>query len=178
MVASAALLLRERGVAGTSVTRVLAHSNGPRGSVGFHFPGGRAELVAEALRRAGGQVTAVLHRAREQGTPPAEVFAAICEHYTAELERTSFRAGCPVGAAAQEAYADADLGPVVSEVVSDWTEALSGILVDHGRTKDEAHDLATLCVGSLEGAIMLARVRRSTHPLEVTRRRMVSLLSA
>ena len=40
MVVSAALMLRERGVAGTTVSGVLEASGAPRGSVGFHFPGG------------------------------------------------------------------------------------------------------------------------------------------
>ena len=67
MVTSAALLLREHGVAGTSIARVLEHSRGPRGSVQFHFPGGKAQLLTEALDWAGGLVTMVLSQARARG---------------------------------------------------------------------------------------------------------------
>ena len=46
-------LLRERGYSGTSLGDVLARSGGPRGSIYHHFPGGKQELVTEALRRYG-----------------------------------------------------------------------------------------------------------------------------
>lgn len=49
MVLSAAALLREHGASATSIDRVLAHSGAPRGSVYHHFPGGRAQLIDEAV---------------------------------------------------------------------------------------------------------------------------------
>ncbi|MFD2395066.1 TetR/AcrR family transcriptional regulator [Dietzia aerolata] len=49
MVRTAAVLLREHGVAGTTIDRVLAVSGAPRGSVYHHFPGGRAQLLSEAV---------------------------------------------------------------------------------------------------------------------------------
>lgn len=176
MVHSAALLLREHGVAGTSIARVLDHSNGPRGSVQFHFPGGKAQLLTEALAWAGGRITSTLTRAHERGSRPAEVVNAICEHYKKQLTDSDFRAGCPVGAVAQEAYADPHLGDQVAAVITDWTNALKAVLVDAGHDDAEASDLATLCVGSIEGAITLARVHRSTRPIEVVQERLIPLL--
>ena len=49
MVRTAAVLLRENGVAGTTIDKVLATSGAPRGSVYHHFPGGRAQLLSEAV---------------------------------------------------------------------------------------------------------------------------------
>jgi TetR/AcrR family transcriptional repressor of lmrAB and yxaGH operons len=166
MVTSAALLLRERGVAGTSVAKVLEHSHGPRGSVGFHFPGGRSELLTDALLWAGGFVTATLRHAAEQGTGPAEVFTGICVHYKNQLADSNFAAGCPVGAVAQEAYRDPALGPVVATIVNDWASALSDVLTNAGHEPTRAADLAMLCICSLEGAITMSRVKRSTDPID------------
>src|SRR3954452_7027429 len=86
MINSAALLLREHGVAGTSIARVLEHSGGPRGSVQFHFPGGKAQLLTEALAWAGALVNKVLSQAQARGDSPAEVVTTICEHYKRQLE--------------------------------------------------------------------------------------------
>jgi TetR/AcrR family transcriptional regulator, lmrAB and yxaGH operons repressor len=176
MVASATALLREKGVAGTSVAEVLRHSRGPRGSVGFHFPGGRDELLTEALRRAGDLVTTILREAAAQGTPPGAVFAAICEHYEHQLATTHFVAGCPIGAAAQEAYGDPALGPVTRSIVDDWHTALGEVLVRAGHEPDAAADLAMLCISSLEGAISMSRVKRSTDPIDIVRTRIVPML--
>jgi AcrR family transcriptional regulator len=176
MVTSAALLLREHGVAGTSIARVLEHSQAPRGSVQFHFPGGKAQLLTEALGRAGGLVTGVLAQAQARGATPAEVLTAICEHYQRQLLETDFHAGCPVGAVAQEAFGDPELGPTVAAIVDDWATALAAILVTAGRDRVEALDLALLCISALEGAITLARLRRSTRPIELVHERLTALL--
>jgi AcrR family transcriptional regulator len=176
MVTSAALLLREHGVAGTSVAKVLEHSRGPRGSVGFHFPGGKAELISDALRWTGGLVTASLRTAAEEGASPADVFTFICEHYRSQLADSDYVAGCPVGAVAQEAYGDPNLGPVVSEIVEEWAGALADVLVRAGHRPAEAADLAMLSICSLEGAIAMARVQRSTHPLDVVLTHVLPLL--
>ena len=178
MVTSAALLLREHGVAGTSIAKVLEHSQGPRGSVGFHFPGGRSELLSDALRWAGDFVTATLRHAAEQGTSPGTVFAGICEHYTLQLANTDFAAGCPIGAAAQEAHRDSTLGPVVSGIVEEWHQALADVLTTSGHQPSEASDLAMLCISALEGAITMSRVYRSADPIDIVRARIVPLLGA
>lgn len=166
MVTSAAALLAEHGVAGTSVAKVLEYSNGPRGSVGFHFPGGRTELLTDALTSVGETVKGVLRDARHDGTDSAAVFTGICRHYRTQLATTDFTAGCPIGAAMQEVHHDTDLGPVVSAIVTDWHDALTDLLIDAGRTRRDASDLAMLAISALEGAIMLARVTASTNPID------------
>src|SRR5207247_2874815 len=49
MVQSAATLIRERGIHGTGLREVVAHSGGPRGSLGRFFPGGKTQLETEAI---------------------------------------------------------------------------------------------------------------------------------
>jgi TetR/AcrR family transcriptional regulator, lmrAB and yxaGH operons repressor len=176
MITSAALLLREHGVAGTSIPKVLEHSNGPRGSVGHHFPGGRTELITEAVTWAGNLVTDALAKARTQGSSPAEVFAFICDFYEKQLVSTDFAAGCPVGAAAQEAFDDPAIGPVIADIIGSWTAALADALVEDGRDRTEADALALMCVCSLEGAILVARVQKSAKPIESVKAHVLPLL--
>lgn len=176
MITSAALLLRERGVAGTSVAKVLEHSDGPRGSVGFHFPGGKAELLTDAVQWAGSLVTSSIRRLGEEGASGGDVFTFMCRHYKTQLRSSDFAAGCPVGAVAQESYADPDLGPVVAGVVQEWIDALTGVLVNGDRKRDEARDLAVLSISALEGAILMSRVRRSTDPIDIVHASLLPLL--
>jgi TetR/AcrR family transcriptional repressor of lmrAB and yxaGH operons len=176
MVASAAVLLRERGVGGTSVAKVLEHSGGPRGSVGYHFPTGKTELIADAVRYAGSTVTDVLDRALEDGTPATTVFRSICAYYREQLVKTDYRAGCPVGAVAMEAYGDDVLREVVRDVLESWTAALSRILIGSGHKPAAATELAELAVATIEGAVLIARVHRSTAPLDAAERHLTRLL--
>lgn len=176
MVTSAALLLRERGVAGTTVAGVLERSRGPRGSVGFHFPGGRAQLLTEALQRVGALVGDELRAGVEAGVAPDVLFAGICDRYRTQLEESDYTAACPVWAVVQEAHDDPDLGPVVTEVVDGWTGLLATALVGAGHDAESATDNAFLAIATLEGAITLARLRRSTRPIELARDAMTARL--
>ena len=56
MIVSAALLIRERGAHATAISDVLEHSGAPRGSAYHHFPGGRTQLLCEAIDFAGDYV--------------------------------------------------------------------------------------------------------------------------
>ena len=53
MLVSAAEVMRERGAAGVTIDAVLARSGAPRGSVYYHFPDGRNQILTEALRYSG-----------------------------------------------------------------------------------------------------------------------------
>src|ERR1700760_640996 len=67
MLLSAAEVLRERGAAGVTIDEVLARSGAPRGSVYYHFPDGRNQLLTEALQFAGESITAVIDDAAQHG---------------------------------------------------------------------------------------------------------------
>jgi AcrR family transcriptional regulator len=63
MVVSAALLIRERGAHATAISDVLEHSGAPRGSAYHYFPGGRTQLLCEAVDYAGEHVGAIIAEA-------------------------------------------------------------------------------------------------------------------
>ena len=63
MLTSAVQLIRERGVAGATVDAILAHSSAPRGSVYYHFPGGRTQIITEAIDYAGDWIAGLIERA-------------------------------------------------------------------------------------------------------------------
>src|SRR3954464_13587724 len=56
MIVSAALLLREKGLTGTSFGDVIDHKRQWRGSIYPHFPNGKAQLVEGAMQAADGYV--------------------------------------------------------------------------------------------------------------------------
>jgi TetR/AcrR family transcriptional regulator, lmrAB and yxaGH operons repressor len=177
MVTSAALLLREHGVGRTSFAKVLEHSDAPRGSLGHHFPGGKREMVAGAVRWAGGVASTAMRHSVERGDTPAELFAMVCGVYRRALVDSDFAAGCPVGNVAQEAHDDEPLRAAANEVFDDWRSILGASLTAAGHTAAGATDLAELCIAGLEGALMLARVQRSPDPIDRVQGQLESLLT-
>src|SRR3954451_2534010 len=71
MIESAAVLIRERGVQGTSFADVLEHSGAPRGSIYHHFQGGKTQLAEETVRWAGDFIVAGAVAALDEDDPVA-----------------------------------------------------------------------------------------------------------
>ena len=92
MVISAALLIRERGAQPTAIADVLEHSGAPRGSAYHYFPGGRTQLLCEAIDYAGEYVAAEVAKTA-RGLDALDV---LIDNYRKQLIRTDYRAGCPV----------------------------------------------------------------------------------
>jgi TetR/AcrR family transcriptional repressor of lmrAB and yxaGH operons len=174
MVTSAALLLREDGVAGTGFRDVVAHSGTPRGSIGHHFPGGKRQLVAEAVRYAGGLATGAM---RKKASTPAEIVRLIFGLYRRALSDTSFAAGCPVGAVAQEAYGDPELRAEVQGVFDDWRDVLRTSLRAAGHSRARSIDLADMAIASMQGAIMLSRVDGTADALDRVEKQLLALVA-
>ncbi|MGW6908566.1 TetR/AcrR family transcriptional regulator [Streptomyces sp. NPDC054940] len=166
MIRSANVLLREYGAAATSIDRVLAHSGAPRGSVYHHFPGGRAQLIDEAVALAGDYVAGLIDAAtRADGVTEAmDAFFAL---WRDRLVESDFRAGCPIVAVAVETNDDAPhLARSAAEVFARWQEALAGLFLRGGLTEQRSRRLAAFVIAAVEGAVIMCRAERSTAPLD------------
>jgi hypothetical protein len=86
--------------------------------------------------------------------------------YRSALEPTGFRAGCPVGAVAQESFDDDALRAVVAETIGDWRTAVRAALQRDGFEPEQAQQLTDLAIASIEGALLLCRVDRTTAALD------------
>jgi TetR/AcrR family transcriptional regulator, lmrAB and yxaGH operons repressor len=166
MLVSGAELLRERGAAGVTIDAVLARSGAPRGSVYHHFPGGRSQLLTETLHFAGDAITARIdNAAADGGYSLLRKFVEFWDHLLSESDVT---AGCPVVAAA---IGSADDEPQLTEaagaIFTRWRAALSQAFTNDGFERPAADSLATMCIASLEGAVILSRSTRSAEPLHV-----------
>ncbi|SGJ45654.1 Conserved membrane protein of uncharacterised function [Mycobacterium tuberculosis] len=180
MVVSAALLIRERGAHATAISDVLQHSGAPRGSAYHYFPGGRTQLLCEAVDYAGEHVAAMINEA-EGGL---ELLDALIDKYRQQLLSTDFRAGCPIAAVSVEAGDEQDrerMAPVIARaaaVFDRWSDLTAQRFIADGIPPDRAHELAVLATSTLEGAILLARVRRDLTPLDLVHRQLRNLLLA
>jgi AcrR family transcriptional regulator len=173
MIASAALLVRERGARATSIDDVLRHAGAPRGSVYHHFPGGREELLREATRFAGDVVARRLSRAA--GEDPLAAFDAFLGRYRDDLLANGFRPGCPVMAVAVE---DGGVQAEAGAVFRTWTAALADAFGAGGVPSERAEALAVLAVSAAEGALALSRAQRDVAPLDHVRTELRALLDS
>jgi TetR/AcrR family transcriptional repressor of lmrAB and yxaGH operons len=171
------LLLRRQGLAATGMNEIVRDSRAPRGSIYHHFPGGKDELVVEALR-AGGAAVATLIRdtlaAHADATVALRAFIAI---YVQNIRDSDYQQGCPVGNAAMDvAASSAAIRRVCEEIFAGWVALMAEGLRRDGIRPSEAEALAEFMLSSLEGALILCRAQRSTQPLERVADRMEAII--
>jgi TetR/AcrR family transcriptional repressor of lmrAB and yxaGH operons len=164
MLVSAAEVLRERGAAGVTIDEVLARSGAPRGSVYYHFPNGRNQILTEALEYAGEAITEVIDEAAAQGG--MYLVRQFVDFWERLLVESDFTAGCPVVAAAiGSSEEEPQLSTVAGGILNHWRNALARAFVADGFEEADAASLAIMCIASLEGAVVLCRSTRSVDPL-------------
>lgn len=165
MVRTAAVLLREHGVAGTTIDRVLAVSGAPRGSVYHHFPGGRAQLLSEAVEFATDSIIELAGAAGEGD--PAVALDAFVALWREQLVASDYRAGCPVLAVVVDSDpALPELTEQAGEAFGRWQSVLARMLGERGMTTTSADRLALQSLCILEGAVAVSRARRGISPLD------------
>lgn len=181
MVFSAAQLIRRDGVATAGMREVAAHARAPRGSLQHYFPGGKEQLVNEAVgwaaRYAGNRVARFLAALPEP--TPSGLFAEMVRQWTEEYRADGFAGGCPVAAATVDcAESTVSTREAVSAAFTTWTGAVSRALADMGVPEGRADALATLMISALEGAILVARAERDVRALTTVCRELGPLLDA
>lgn len=164
--AAAALLFRQQGFHGTALHDVLAASGAPRGSLYFHFPGGKEEIGAAALALAGEVTRQKIAHAAEVSDSAATFLTGIIGAMAADLEKSDYRNGCPVATTALETAAQSDvLGGAARATFESWEQEIARGLIRFGAKADDAAVAATTILGQVEGALLLARTYRSVAPL-------------
>jgi TetR/AcrR family transcriptional repressor of lmrAB and yxaGH operons len=164
MLRTTAVLLQRQGYQGTGLNQVVAESGTPKGSMYFHFPGGKEQLAAEAIELSGQRVVRSMRR-DERETALAS-FDAHVERTMEYLERSNFVDGCPIATVALEVGPTSDLvGTACLRAFGAIEDELVGWLQRDGYAPDEARSMATLTLAAFEGTLILAKARRSVQPL-------------
>ena len=181
MVRSAAQLIRRKGVSGTGMREIVTEADAPRGSLQHYFPDGKEELVSDALLWMGDVAARRTKRCLSEleSRTPSALLASIVDTWRRDLTNEEFSAGCPLVAAAADTAATSErLRQVLGRAFDGWLEPLSESLVDLGVPIDRSDNLAMVIIAALEGAIILARIRRDLTPFDALVLELGPLLDA
>ncbi|MFD6950890.1 TetR family transcriptional regulator [Nocardiopsis sp. TSRI0078] len=169
-------LIETHGYSGTGLNQVLAVSGAPRGSLYFHFPGGKDELVAAAIEESGAEVGALIEEAADRAPDARGAVLGLLDAFAARLEESDFTRGCPLAATALDsAAADDTVRESCRRVYTSWQRALARLLAAEGRATAEADAWSVLSL--VEGALLLSRSTRTLAPLHHAREAVTRLLT-
>ena len=176
MIETTVSLVHRRGFHGTSLNEILAESGAPRGSLYYHFPGGKEELVLEATRQGVAIVTQVLKEVLTGSPDPADGVRAFIEAAAHELRDSGYVFGCPVAPIILDSPESSALAEVCQKALEEWQQVLVEGLDSAGIERGRAESLATMIVCGLEGGLILARARRDTAPLDAVAEELASMV--
>jgi AcrR family transcriptional regulator len=170
-------LFRRQGLTGTGVKQILARAEAPYGSLYHHFPGGKDQLAAETIARAGVYYGQLVAGKLAEHDDIVEALRAAFHDAGMTLVQTDFADACPVETVALEvASTNERLRAATAEVFDSWVGAMAAYLTAGGVDPSEARSLALTIVAALEGAFVLARATRRTDVLDACGDAMAKLV--
>lgn len=175
MVAAARRLFREHGYLGTALSDVVTESGAPRGSIYFHFPGGKEELATEVTLLHASDRIADINRAAAVATTAAQLIEIFIGRERDELVASNYREGCAVAPIVIESTPASDqLSNTTRRAFEDLITTLAARFSEKGLPHKRSVRLATNVWTSLEGALILCRALRSPEPFDMA----IALLTA
>jgi AcrR family transcriptional regulator len=169
-VEAAAGLMQERGAAGTSLDEIMAASATSKSQL-YHYFDDKDDLTRAVVRR---QTERVIEAQLPQGEALTSLaaFRRWRDRIVAAQRLEGFVGGCPVGSLANElAESGDDVRAVLQECFVTWQGRIAEglqVMQARGRLRPAADTeaLAESIMAALQGGLLLAKVHRSSRPLE------------
>lgn len=175
-VAATAELLRRQGYNATGVNEIVARSGAPKGSLYFHFPGGKEELAVAAMARAGDRLRRAIEAIVGSTDDPGEAVGRLVDALAAGLKSSGFQEGCPIATITLEAATGSEpVRATADAVFTSWVDVLRSRLVAAGLSAPDAERRALVVLAAVEGALILARARADLTPLAAVREELAGL---
>lgn len=166
-IAAAADALERRGYHGAGLNEILEASGAPRGSLYFHFPGGKEQLAVEALQVSAATVDALMGEAFASTRSLTGAARRVVQTLADRAEASDFTKGCPVAAVALDGGGGSEqVREAAADAYRAWIQRIADALVAAGMRRPESQRRAELFMSAVEGALILARAYRDRGPLD------------
>lgn len=175
MIAGAAALLAKNGLQATSFAEVLKRTGAPRGSIYYHFPEGKSQLIAAALELSGNHAIDALNA--KVGEPPLSIASHFLDMWRSVLAQSNLTGGCAVLAVAIAADSP-ELLDQTAAIFRTWRARLAYLLEEGGMQPADAAHFAVMLIATSEGAVVLARAEQSMDPFNLATAYLLAQISA
>ena len=169
LIDTTAELLERQGYHATGLNQILKESGAPRGSLYYHFPEGKEELAAEAVRDRGQRTHRNVERRLSEVDDPVEAIHRFVLSLVEYVEESNHMGGAPFANVTLEAASTSErLRTTCRAAYGGIRELFERKLSSSGYPDDRARSLATLVTGAIDGAIILSRADGTSEPLRQT----------
>lgn len=165
MLTAAVDLFGERGYEGVGIAELLARSSAPRGSLYFHFPGGKEQIGIEVVGRVGAEVAARFRGLHDSGVDLSKFIEMVFKTTAKECKDRAYVASCPMAAIATGfGEGNPKLGEAVGQAFSMWEHEIGIAAQARGMSEKSAAIFASAMLVAIEGAFVVSKAQRSSAP--------------
>jgi TetR/AcrR family transcriptional repressor of lmrAB and yxaGH operons len=177
IVNAAVRLFRQQGYAGTGLNDIVEVSGAPKGSLYHYFPDGKTSIAIAAVEEAGRRVAQTMLILAAETRSTADLLRAHARLLSGWMRKSGFRDGCPITTVLLElAPKDRGVSEAGRKAYATRIDIIKDKLVGDGFSPARTQRLAVLCVSTLQGALIQARVERSGAPIETAAEELARML--
>lgn len=158
---------RQYGYPATGLNDIVMTSGAPKGSLYHYFPEGKPSIAVAAVEEASRRMAQSMREIAEVAKDPRDFLLRYASALAELMRASGYRNGCPMTTVLLElAPADAKVTQAGLNSYSLRLDVIKGVLAEGGYADAQASNLATSWLSALNGALIQARVYRSTRPLD------------
>ncbi len=177
LIAVAADLFHRRGYHAVGLNEICAAGELPKGSVYYHFPKGKEEIAVAVIDASKEQIANDIREAVSGAKSDGEFVELMVGRFAQNLVQSDFTKGCPITTINLEMSGES---PVIREACAAafdyWISLFAGHMEAQGVAAGDAKMRAEMALSLIEGAMIVARARRSTDVLDIAANQIKALV--
>lgn len=179
MVRAGLELFTERGYSSVSLIQVVQRARAPRGSIYYHFPGGKRELSIEVAASWQHTLEQVISRLGAATDDAGSFLRSYVDHFRGLIVSADFTVGCPMVTLSADSGAEGgeEIRAAVARTFTALVDRVGAELAAKGVDRARAPMIASTVVSATQGALTVSRVIRSAEPFEQIQAMIPSLLT-
>jgi len=160
---AAITLMRQSGLSGAGINEIVRESGAPKGSVYHFFPGGKEQIVSEALGLHAGRVVTFMEETLARPRTAPTKLKVLFDAYAERLESNRFQLSCPSGTVCLDIDAEME---ALRTCVAATFEQYVGAIARHVAVGSEREnkEFAAFVLTAIQGAYIRGRAERSGKP--------------
>jgi len=163
---TAAFLFQKNGYHATGLNEIIKESGTPKGSLYYHFPNGKEELVTATIKLIGDTIQHYIEEELSKNSKPVqsieEFILDIAQKFNEKDQENCFSINL---LALETVSISESLRKTCIEVYDLWTDTYYQKLVDSGFSSEKARELSLILQLMIEGAITISLIRNDTTML-------------
>lgn len=164
-------LFAEKGYYGLGLSELLKRCDIPKGSFYYYFPGGKIQLIQEALEHSYRKMAdGIVERILVEPTALAS-FERMADHLTRRLgEKTKLASMFLSMIAIESVYLDDDVNAACRRIYNSWQQLYADFLMRFGFSKEESVVKAQAIFALMHGSLISSWIKQDPADLQLAKK--------